>query len=116
MLKVGPKCWIDFSRFVTLWDLLGTITFTTLVQDIVTESASFDLATFMPLLRERLYTKNVFARQFIISWISVLHAVPDINMIIFLPDLLDGLLNILEDPTVEIKKMCVISVDFRVFK
>ena len=76
-----------------------------LLQDIVTESASFDLVTFMPLLRERIYTKNTHARQFVISWISVLHAVPDINMIVFLPDLLDGLLNILEDPTMEIKKM-----------
>jgi vacuole morphology and inheritance protein 14 len=78
-----------------------------LFQDIVTESSSFDLVTFMPLLRERLYTKNTFARQFVISWISVLHAVPDIDMVIFLPDLLDGLLNILEDQTMEIKKMFV---------
>jgi vacuole morphology and inheritance protein 14 len=71
----------------------------------VTESASFDLVNFMPLLRERLYTKNTFARQFVISWISVLHAVPDINLVIFLPELLDGLFHILEDPTMEIKKM-----------
>ncbi len=78
-----------------------------LFQDIVTGSSSFDLVTFMPLLRERLYTKNTFARQFVISWISVLHAVPDIDMVIFLPDLLDGLLNILEDQTMEIKKMFV---------
>ena len=64
----------------------------------------------MPLLRARLYIKNPFARQFVISWISVLHAVPDINMVIFLPDLLDGLLNILEDQTMEIKKMYVCSI------
>jgi len=59
----------------------------------------------MPSLRERLYTKKTFARQFVISWISVLHAVPDINLVIFLPELLDGLFQILEDPTMEIKKM-----------
>lgn len=76
-------------------------------QDIVTESSSFDLVSFMPLLRERMYTKNTFARQFVISWISVLHAVPDINMVIFLPELLDGLFNILEDQTMDIKKMYV---------
>lgn len=52
-----------------------------------------------------MYTKNTFARQFVISWISVLHAVPDINMVIFLPELLDGLFNILEDQTMDIKKM-----------
>ena len=74
-------------------------------QDIVTESATFDLVAFMPLLRERLYTRNAFARQFVISWISILHAVPDISLITFLPDLLDGLFTILEDQNTEIKKM-----------
>ncbi|XP_067003163.1 protein VAC14 homolog [Anabrus simplex] len=77
-----------------------------LMKDIVTESPSFDLVAFMPLLRERIYTKNAFARQFIISWVSVLDAVPDIDLILFLPEILDGLFRILEDPTLEIKKMC----------
>lgn len=36
---------------------------------------------------------------------SVLDAVPDIDFIIFLPEILDGLFRILEDPTPEIKKM-----------
>lgn len=73
-------------------------------QDIVTESATFNLVGFMPLLRERVYATNTFARQFIISWVSVLDAVPDIDLIIFLPEILDGLFHILEDPTLEIKK------------
>lgn len=43
-----------------------------LLKDIVTESTQlFDLTSFVPLLRERVLTKNSFARQFIISWISV---------------------------------------------
>lgn len=71
----------------------------------MTESPTFDLVAFIPLLRERMYTKNTFARQFVISWISILHSVPDVNMVIFLPELLDGLFHILEDPTLEIKKM-----------
>ena len=74
-------------------------------QDIVTEDATFDLVAFMPLLRERLYSKNTFARQYIISWVSVLHAVPDIELIHFLPDILDGLLNMLGDQGIEIKRM-----------
>ncbi|XP_067131092.1 protein VAC14 homolog isoform X2 [Centruroides vittatus] len=77
-----------------------------LLKDIVTESSSFDLVAFMPLLRERIYTKNPFARQFLVSWISVLDAVPDIDMLIFLPEILDGLFRILGDPTMEIRKMC----------
>ncbi|XP_031333593.1 protein VAC14 homolog isoform X3 [Photinus pyralis] len=77
-----------------------------LMKDIVTESPSFDLPAFMPLLRERIYTKSSFARQFVISWISVLDAVPDIDLIIYLPEILDGLFKILDDPMLEVKKMC----------
>lgn len=71
----------------------------------MTETATFDLVGFIPLLRERIYSKNPFARQFIISWISVLDAVPDIDMIIFLPEFLDGLFAMLSDSSTEIKKM-----------
>lgn len=39
-------------------------------QDIVTESNKFDLVGFIPLLRERIYSNNQYARQFIISWVS----------------------------------------------
>jgi len=76
-----------------------------ILQDIVTESGLFDLVGFMPLLRERIYTKNPFGRQFVISWVSVLAAVPNMDFIIFLPEILDGLFRILEDPTPEIKKV-----------
>ncbi|XP_071649427.1 protein VAC14 homolog [Temnothorax longispinosus] len=76
-----------------------------LMKDIVTESGLFDLVGFMPLLRERIYTKNPFGRQFVISWVSVLDAVPNMDFTIFLPEILDGLFRILEDPTPEIKKV-----------
>uniref|UniRef100_A0A069DWW3 Protein VAC14 homolog n=2 Tax=Triatominae TaxID=70999 RepID=A0A069DWW3_9HEMI len=75
-----------------------------LMKDIVTENATFDLIGFMPLLRERLYSKNTFARQYIISWVSVLDAVPDIHLILFLPEILDGLFLMLSDPNVN--NMC----------
>lgn len=71
----------------------------------MTESGLFDLVGFMPLLRERIYTKNPFGRQFVIAWVSVLDAVPNMDFIIFLPEILDGLFRILEDPTPEIKKI-----------
>lgn len=77
-----------------------------LLKDIVTEDTSFDLVSFMPLLRERMFTNNQFACQFIISWISVLADVPHIDLIKFLPEILDGLFKILGEPTIEIKKMC----------
>ncbi|KAL4630309.1 hypothetical protein GN956_G15730 [Arapaima gigas] len=42
-----------------------------LLKDIVTESNKFDLVAFVPLLRERIYSNNQYARQFIISWVSL---------------------------------------------
>ncbi|XP_032470662.1 protein VAC14 homolog isoform X2 [Phocoena sinus] len=75
-------------------------------QDIVTESNKFDLVGFIPLLRERIYSNNQYARQFIISWILVLESVPDINLLDYLPEILDGLFQILGDNGKEIRKMC----------
>lgn len=76
------------------------------MQDIVVESTSFDLDGFIPLLRERIYTKSPFARQFIISWISVLNTEPGLDLIAYLPEILDGLFIILDDANLEVKKMC----------
>ncbi|XP_045470511.1 protein VAC14 homolog isoform X2 [Harmonia axyridis] len=77
-----------------------------LMKDIVTESLIFDLDSFLPLLRERICSRNSFARQFVIAWISVLNMVPNLNLTIYLPEILDGLFKILDDPIVEVKKMC----------
>lgn len=57
------------------------------------------------MLRERIYTRNAFARQFIVSWVSVLDAVPDIDLIVYLPELLDGLFKMLDDTNSEIRRM-----------
>ncbi|KAL1513807.1 hypothetical protein ABEB36_003166 [Hypothenemus hampei] len=81
-----------------------------LLKDIVTESSYFDLKGFIPLLRERIYTKSPFSRQFVISWISVLNSEPKLDMINYLPEILDGLFRILEDPNLEVKKMCEITL------
>ncbi|XP_061556335.1 protein VAC14 homolog isoform X2 [Phycodurus eques] len=77
-----------------------------LLKDIVTESNKFDLVAFVPLLRERIYSNNQYARQFIISWIHVLESVPDINLLDYLPEILDGLFQILGDNSKEIRRMC----------
>nr|DBA16711.1 TPA: hypothetical protein GDO54_002253 [Pyxicephalus adspersus] len=81
-----------------------------LLKDIVTESNKFDLVSFVPLLRERIYSNNQYARQFIISWILVLESVPDINLLEYLPEILDGLFQILGDNSKEIRKMCEVSL------
>ncbi|XP_028930594.1 protein VAC14 homolog isoform X1 [Ornithorhynchus anatinus] len=81
-----------------------------LLKDIVTESNKFDLVGFIPLLRERIYSNNQYARQFIISWILVLESVPDINLLDYLPEILDGLFQILGDNSKEIRKLCEVSL------
>jgi len=106
LMKVARKFFKGFLKMQFPFFLQLFISYLhMLFQDIVTESGLFDLVGFMPLLRERIYTKNPFGRQFVISWVSVLDAVPNMDFIIFLPEILDGLFRILEDPTPEIKKV-----------
>jgi vacuole morphology and inheritance protein 14 len=45
---------------------------------------------------------------FFILQIAVLDAVPDINMLVLLPEILDGLFRILGDQKLEIRKMLVL--------
>ncbi|CAF0751901.1 unnamed protein product [Didymodactylos carnosus] len=80
-----------------------------LLKDIVTETCTqFELVAFIPLLRDRIYVRNAFTRQFLISWISLLTSVPELDMIQYLPEILDGLFHILGDPNPEIRKACEI--------
>ncbi|KAJ2938142.1 hypothetical protein O0L34_g3721 [Tuta absoluta] len=81
-----------------------------LVKDIVTESAAFELSAFIPMLRERMYTRSAPARQFLVSWVAVLDAVPEIDLILYLPELLDGLFKMLDDANPEIRRMCDVQL------
>jgi vacuole morphology and inheritance protein 14 len=41
-----------------------------LLKDIVIETCTqFEVIAFIPLLRERIYVRNAFTRQFIVSWV-----------------------------------------------
>lgn len=48
---------------------------------------------------------NPLAKKFIISWILVLNYIPSIDLVIYLPEMLDGLFKMLFDTTFEIKQM-----------
>lgn len=74
------------------------------MQDIVTASYALDLDEFIPGLREYLTVVNPYKRQFLISWISVLASVPDIDMLQYLPELLEGLMGMLSDSNREIRQ------------
>ena len=75
-----------------------------LVKDLVTESESFDVEKFIPLLRERIKIRNPFIRQLLVGWISVLDSVPDIRMLDFLPEYLGGLFDMLSDVNKDIRQ------------
>ncbi|KAG0455502.1 hypothetical protein HPP92_024794 [Vanilla planifolia] len=75
-----------------------------LIKDIVTESDQFSIEEFIPLLRERMHVLSPYVRQFLVGWITVLDSVPDIDMLGFLPDFLDGLFNMLSDSSHEIRQ------------
>jgi len=77
-----------------------------LLKDIITEAPSFDIESFVPVLRERMFTKERFVRQFLVSWLTVLDAVPDSQMSKYLPEFLDPLFYILDDSSLEISTMC----------
>ncbi len=42
-----------------------------LMKDIVSENPHFDIDNFIFLLRSRVYTKEAYARQFLVSWVRM---------------------------------------------
>jgi len=76
-----------------------------LLKDVITESTSFNVAHFIPILKDRMrICPNPYVRQFLITWTSVLDSVPDIEMLPYLPDLLEGMLDMLSDDNIEIRQ------------
>lgn len=75
-----------------------------LIKDIVTESEKFEIESFIPLLQKHIRKPKPYIRQLIVSWISVLHNVPDINMLDYLPEFLEGLFNMISDTNREIEQ------------
>ncbi|KAH8096728.1 ARM repeat-containing protein [Cristinia sonorae] len=64
---------------------------------------AFSLAHFLPLLKERIYVLSPFTRSYLVTWISVLDSVPELELISYLPEFLDGLLKYLSDPTEDVR-------------
>jgi vacuole morphology and inheritance protein 14 len=75
-----------------------------LIKDIVTESDNFHVDQFLPLLQNYIRRTNPYIRQLIVGWITLLDSVPDISMLDYLPDFLDGLFNMLSDSNREIRQ------------
>jgi vacuole morphology and inheritance protein 14 len=60
--------------------------------DINEARRAFSLKGFIPLLADRIYVISPFTRSFLVSWITVLDSVPELELVTYLPEFLDGLL------------------------
>lgn len=56
------------------------------------DKRALSLARFIPLLSERVYVISPYTRMHLVSWLMVLDSVPDLELVAWLPDFLDGLL------------------------
>ena len=59
---------------------------------------AFSLAKFIPLLQERIHVINPFTRTFLVSWLTLLDTIPDLELVYYLPAFLGGLFKFLGDP------------------
>lgn len=69
----------------------------------LTPKKAFSLSRFIPLLKERVHVVSPFTRSYLVSWITVLDSVPELELISYLPEFLDGLLKYLSDPTEDVR-------------
>ncbi|CAG8509633.1 8456_t:CDS:10 [Diversispora eburnea] len=76
-------------------DLMGPVS--------MPRTTAFSLPRFIPLLAERIHAKNPYVRNFLVSWITVLDSIPDLELASFLPDFLDGLLQFLSDASKDVR-------------
>ncbi|GAM86531.1 hypothetical protein ANO11243_045450 [Dothideomycetidae sp. 11243] len=63
---------------------------------------AFKLQEFIPLLQERIFVLNPFTRTFLVSWITLLDSIPDLELVSYLPSFLGGLLKFLSDPNQDV--------------
>ncbi|GAA6020240.1 hypothetical protein JCM8202_002588 [Rhodotorula sphaerocarpa] len=72
---------------------------------------AFSLPRFMPLLYDRITVRDPWVRTFLISWLVILNQVPDLELVSYLPDFLEGLLVYLGDPTYEVRTQTEILLE-----
>lgn len=75
------------------------------------QPTAFSLARFIPLLRERIHVINPFTRTFLVSWITLLDSIPDLELVVYLPDFLGGLLRFLSDPNTDVHTTTKVCLD-----
>lgn len=54
---------------------------------------AFSLAHFVPLLSDRISVVSPFTRSFLVSWVTILDSIPELELVTYLPEFLDGLMS-----------------------
>ncbi|VDN06443.1 unnamed protein product [Thelazia callipaeda] len=68
-----------------------------LLKDIILSTNTFEVATLISLIRDRIYSQNSSNRKFIVSWLLALLTAPEVSISSYLPEVLDGLFQMLDD-------------------
>ncbi|KAJ5733885.1 hypothetical protein N7493_002671 [Penicillium malachiteum] len=63
---------------------------------------AFSLAKFIPLLKERIHVIGPFTRNFLVSWLTLLDTIPDLELVTYLPEFLEGLIKFLGGPNKDV--------------
>ncbi|KAI8901786.1 vacuolar protein 14 C-terminal Fig4p binding-domain-containing protein [Globomyces pollinis-pini] len=71
--------------------------------NIIGGPTTFNLPRFIPLLKERIHVINAPGRLFLVQWIFVLNSIPDLELLSFLPEFLDGLFVYLSDSNIDVR-------------
>ncbi|QDS71893.1 hypothetical protein FKW77_010214 [Venturia effusa] len=81
------------------------------VQAEIESPTAFSLSRFIPLLKERITVINPFTRIFLVSWITLLDSIPDLEMVTYLPEFLGGLMKFLSDPNPDVHNATRVALD-----
>jgi vacuole morphology and inheritance protein 14 len=63
----------------------------------------FQLSTFIPLLNKKIWSHNPFIREYVLRWIQVLLELPRHELMLYLPDYLDGYIECLSDSSRDVQ-------------
>lgn len=72
---------------------------------------AFSLSRFIPLLKDRITVINPFTRIFLVSWITLLDSIPDLELVTYLPDFLGGLTKFLSDSNPDVHTATQVALD-----
>ncbi|KAI9014394.1 vacuolar protein 14 C-terminal Fig4p binding-domain-containing protein [Phycomyces nitens] len=67
------------------------------------QKTTFSLPNFIPLLSSKISTKHSFTRNYLVLWISNLESIPELGLISYLHEFLDGLLDFMSDSSEDVR-------------